>query len=129
MNYLIGDFLIRLKNAARVQRAEVKAPLTRLNLAVAKLLQTKGVLTKVEVQKGGSKMMKVALSFTGHQPVLRDVRLFSKPGRRYYSGTNRLPFPSGKGMVIISTSHGVMTAAKAKKLNIGGEIIAALLLR
>ena len=126
MNYLIGDFLIRLKNAVRAQRQEVEMPRSRLILAVARLLRAKKVLAKVKAGKG--KTVKVTLNFVNQRPVLRDVRLFSKPGRRYYSSANKLPFPAGKGMVIVSTSRGVMTAARAKKLNIGGEIIAALIL-
>ncbi len=128
MEYLVGDFLIRLKNAARAGRREVVVPRSGLNLAVAKLLAQRGVLAKVVAPKSNYKTFQVDLNFVNQRPVLRDVQLFSKPGRRYYSGANELPFPTGKGMVIVSTSQGVMTAAEAKKLKIGGEVIAAVLL-
>ncbi len=132
MNYLVGDFLIRLKNAALARRQRVTIPSSNYLNALVQILQQKGVLAAVKKVKNGKiTSLEVRLRYHDYQagqPVLAGVRLFSKPGRRYYAGVNQLPFPRGKGWVLVSTPKGLMTAHEARQKKLGGEVIAEILL-
>ncbi len=131
MDYLAGDFLIRLKNASLAHQRRVSILRSTLNLAIARLLQKQGVLSSVRLPKNKTKFFTVEMRYypgSADKPVLANVKLFSKPGRRYYSGARKLPFSRGKGFVIISTPKGIMVASQARHANVGGEVIAMVLI-
>ena len=131
MDYLTGDFLIRLKNASLAHQRKVLVPKSALNLAIARLLQKQGVLSAVRLPKGKAKDFTVEMSYyrgSADKPALADIKLFSKPGRRYYSGAQKIPFPRGKGFVIVSTPKGIMLSSQARRANMGGEVIAMVLM-
>ena len=123
----IGDFIIRLQNAARSGKPTVALPHSSHVLAIAKKLKELGFLTSVEVQaKGDSEVKKdlvVALAYDerGHAK-LRGVKRISKPGRRLYvpsSEAHRVK--GGTGVRLISSSVGILSDAEARKVNAGGE--------
>ena len=123
----IGDFIIRLQNAARVGKASVSMPYSSHVLAIAKKLKELGFIASIEVKAIGEsdakKEIVAALTYTEKgQPKLRGVKRISKPGRRLY-----VPFTAahtvkgGTGVRIISSSTGIVSDAEARKAHVGGE--------
>jgi len=123
LNYPVGDFLIRLKNAAMAERSVVSANKSKLNKAVAEALKKEGFLDEVKEEKDG---LTVKLSFRKKEPVLLDVKLVSKPGLRIYMNVEELVAKKGPSVVILSTPLGVLSAKDAIKKKVGGEVIAEI---
>ena len=121
----ISDFLTRLRNAQLAGHASVKAPSSKVKLAIAKILEQEGYLSDVNVAQDGPKAtLKVGLKYNEPQPAITHVKRISTPGRRVYKGADELPrVLSDMGIAIISTSSGIMTNKEARKRRLGGEII------
>ena len=123
----VGDFIIRLQNAAMIGKSLVTLPYSEHILAIAKKLKELGFLTHVEVKaKGDSEVKKdivVTLSYNERgEPKLRGVNRISKPGRRLYApSTEAHRVKGGTGARIMSSSLGILTDAEARKSNVGGE--------
>lgn len=124
MNYPIGDFLIRLKNASLAGRKSVVTDSSKLVKAVAQVLEKEGYLTDI-VEKEGK--LSVKLAFRKKSPILVDVVLISKPGLRVYMGKEDLDSIKGPSIFILSTSQGVLSGRQAVKKGLGGEVIAKIL--
>ncbi len=124
VNYPVGDFLIRVKNAAMAKNREVEVKSTKLIKEVAKVLKNLGYLEKVEEGNG---QIKVRLAFRQREPVLINLRLVSKPGLRVYMGADELESIKKPTFFIISTSQGVLSNKEALKKRVGGEVIAEVL--
>jgi len=126
MNDTISDMLTRVRNALMVKKSEVVLPYSNFKMSLAKLLETEGWLTKVEVKDSeGFKDMVISLKYdaTG-APVISGLRRVSKPGQRIYSTKKTIPrVMGGIGTTIVSTSKGLMTDKDARKENIGGEVV------
>lgn len=121
LNYPIGDFLIRVKNAGIAGGKEVSFPANNLVVAVAKLLKSEGYFQDVTVLKG---QLTANLKIKSKKPLLMDVKLVSKPGLRIYSNVDELKKKKGASIYIVSTPKGVMTDKSAVKAGVGGEVIA-----
>lgn len=117
MTYLIGDFLIQIKNAAMAKNKEVLISSNKKVISVAKALKTMGFLDKVE--KGV-----VTLSFKDKTPLMTDLKLISKPGRRIYISIRDLEKRRKPSVLLISTPNGVISSKEALKIHMGGEVIA-----
>jgi small subunit ribosomal protein S8 len=124
INYPIGDFLIRLKNAATGGLKVVGVGKTRFIVAVAKALKKVGYLDDIEEKEG---QIFVRLTYRKKEPILLDVKLVSKPGLRVYMGVEELEKQKGPSVLIISTPLGIMSATEAIKKRVGGEVIAKVL--
>jgi len=128
-NYPLGNFLVQIKNAHLASKKEVVTPWSKVKGAVAKLLVENGFLARVEVKKEKNKsypFLKVKLINRKKLPFW-ELKLYSKPGRRYYASVEDIPYSTtDKGMIIISTSKGLMKGSQARKSNLGGEIVAAI---
>lgn len=124
-NYQIGDFLIRLKNASMAGLKDVVFPKTNLVLAVAKTLKNEGFLDSVEVDKEGNLTAK--LSIFSKKPVLKNVKIVSKPGLRIYVNVDEIEKMKTPETLIISTPKGIMSGVEAKKKRLGGELIAKVI--
>lgn len=124
MNYPVGDYLVRLKNAGMAGHKKVSTPLTKLVKAVAETLKKEGYLNSLSVEDG---TLVTELAYRKKEPVLTSVKLISKPGLRIYLNVDELAAKRGPALVILSTSNGVLTAKEAIKKRIGGEIIAEVL--
>jgi small subunit ribosomal protein S8 len=114
-----------LVNASRVRKERVSVPYSRFNETLAHFLQRKGYLAKVD-ERGSDKNLKllVTLAYTEQGPALQGVRRLSKPGQRWYVHKKDIPFSAGRrGMVIVSTPHGLLDNTEAQKKNTGGELI------
>lgn len=121
----ISDFLTRVRNAQAARHAALKVPSSRIKLAIAKILEREGYIGAVsEVSEGPKKTMTVALKYDGKQPLIRDIKRVSTPGRRVYRKSNELPrVLSDIGIAVVSTSAGLMTNKEARKRKLGGEVL------
>jgi len=121
VNYPVGDFLIRIKNAVLARRHEVGSSDSKLVTAVAHALKAEGLLE--EVKKSEGKII-VRLTYRKKEPVILNLRLVSKPGLRIYTSVDELEKIKGPSIFIVSTSKGVMSSRRALRERLGGEIIA-----
>lgn len=118
----IADMLTRIRNAQAVNKDEVSMPHSSVKESVAKILKNNGYISDIDVKKDGfRKEMTIVLSENG---TISDIKRISKPGRRVYAKVKDIPtIKQGRGIVIMSTSKGVMAGTDAKKQQLGGEII------
>lgn len=122
MNDPIADTLIRIKNGYIVGKPEVLVRSSKLIEALCKLLETEGYITSCEKK---DLQMVVKLKYQGRTPALTNVKRISKPGLRVYKGAKYLPYVlNGVGIAVISTPKGIMTDKQARKLGLGGEVMA-----
>lgn len=119
----IGDFIIQIKNAGAVGKAEVSIPFSSFKMAVAEKLKQAGYIANVE--KRGKKVKKtlaITLKYAEGKHVVSDVKRVSKPGRRMYVSVSEVhPVRYGKGSLILSTPKGVLTDKEAREQKVGGE--------
>lgn len=122
----VADFLTRLKNACRAGLEEFTAPHSRIKVDIARVLEKEGYIWNYEVVTTGQfPEIKVKVRYNDGRPVLTDLKRVSRPGRRSYAGAGEIPrVLNGLGIAILSTSRGVMSGARAKRENIGGEVLA-----
>ena len=127
----ISDFFIRVKNAYLVKKDRVVIPFSKMKYEMAKILEQNGFVSAVRKkkkvkQKGYEQLfLDLKLKYDNGIASFSDVRLISKPGRRIYlKSTEIKPVRDGYGILIISTSKGIITGEEAKKLGIGGQAIA-----
>jgi len=126
VNDPIADMLARLRNAAEIKHPQVLMPASKLRVAVARILKDEGYIEKLEVTKDKPQpFLRVWLRYdTQKKPILSGVRRISKPGRRVYAGKTDIPWVRhGLGVAIVSTTRGVMTGTRAKRMGLGGEIL------
>lgn len=121
----ISDMLTRIRNAIQVRKHSVKMPHSNVKEAVARLLKDSGFIDQVEVEDATvGKTLIVIINGENQNARITEIARISKPGRRYYVRSGEIPtVKRGRGIVIISTSKGMMTGEEAKKQGIGGEII------
>ncbi len=120
---VIGDFIIRLKNAGAVGKKNVSVPYSKLRHAVADKLVAAGYIeSAVAKGKAAQKTLEVTLKFEDGESAIHGVKRVSKPGRRLYvkvESIHKVKF--GKGNLILSTPAGILTNDEAKAKNVGGE--------
>lgn len=124
VNDSLSDMLIRIKNGYLARAVEVSMPTSKLRVAVADVLVKEKYIkeAKVDAEQG---LLVVTLQYDHKAPAITDVRRVSKPGRRIYTSIKSLPrVLGGLGIHILSTPKGVMSQKSAKKLNVGGEVLA-----
>lgn len=120
----VADTLIRIKNGYQVGRVTIVVKFSKLILKLAKLLEKEGYLSGVE-QKGQEII--VTLKYSSRIPALTDIKRVSKPSLRIYKGVKELPSVlNGLGIAVISTPKGLMTDKEARKLKVGGEVLALI---
>jgi|ERR1035437_1675092 small subunit ribosomal protein S8 len=121
----IADMLARIRNAIAARKNEVSMPHSNVKESVAKLLKENYFISGVKVEKAPvGKTMVITINAPDENARITEITRLSKPGRRFYVGAQEIPkVKSGRGVVLISTSKGVMTGVKAKKLGVGGELI------
>jgi small subunit ribosomal protein S8 len=122
----IADMLTRIRNASRARHEEVSIPASRTKLAIARILKDEGFIEDFsEAQAGPRTDIRIRLKYVGRVPVVSGLKRISKPGLRVYAAKTEIPrVLGGLGVVIISTSQGIMTGAQARKGQLGGEILA-----
>ena len=122
----IADMLTRIRNANIVSHPTVSMPSSKLKVELAKLLKEEGYITDYEVKENGCfKILDIVLKYDeAGNPVIANLKRVSKPGLRNYSKAKNLPqVMDGMGIAIVSTSKGLLTDRKARKENVGGEVL------
>jgi len=121
----IADLLTRIRNAVMVGKNEITVPSSKLKVTVAKQLKKAGYVTAVKVEAGKPRdILVVTINNPGENSTINEIKRLSKPGRRVYVSANDIPkVKSGRGIVLISTSKGVITGSEAKKQRLGGELL------
>ena len=123
----IGNYLTSIRNAILAHHKVVSVPSSNIKKAITKVLMDQGYILNYKFNKEGSKeMIQIALKYNSITSVsaIKGIDRISTPGLRKYSSANQLPrVLNGLGVAVISTSQGIMTDKKARKLNIGGEVI------
>lgn len=121
----IADMLTRLRNAIAVHKNEVSMPHSKIKQTVAEVLAKSNFVDSVEmVEDGKFKRLKIIINQPDKNPTITEIKRLSTPGRRMYAGSNDIPnVKNGRGMVVISTSKGIMTGSEARSAGLGGELI------
>ncbi len=122
----IADMLTRIRNANIVSHEQVEMPSSKLKVELAKVLKEEGYITDyTEKEVGKFKVLSIVLKYDqANKPVISNLKRISKTGLRVYSKAKDLPQVfGGLGIAIISTSKGLMTDRRARKENLGGEVI------
>jgi small subunit ribosomal protein S8 len=123
VNDTISDLLTKIRNANNVKHYLVQVPSTKITKSIAKILKDEGFIETYQLFK---KTILIILKYTGKnkQPVISELKRISKPGLRVYSHTKNIPLvPRNLGILILSTSEGLMTSTNAQMKKIGGEIL------
>ena len=125
VNDPIGDMLTRIRNAVMARHPNVKIPVSKIKVEIAKILHAEGYIRGYQLVAKGREMRLRLKYDDNNEPVIQGIKRVSKPGRRVYVGRKELPrVLSGLGIAILSTDQGVMTAREARRRGIGGEVLA-----
>jgi small subunit ribosomal protein S8 len=121
----IADMLTRIRNAINVRKNVVSLPHSNVKESVAKLLQSSNFIDAVKVEgEGTTKALVITINAEHTNARITEIERLSKPGRRYYVRSQEIPtVKRGRGVVIVSTSKGMMTGDAAKQAGVGGELI------
>lgn len=123
----IADMLTRIRNAGTAKHETVDVPASKMKISIAQILLDEGYIKGFQIIDDGTQgIIRITLKYLpGKQKVIQGLRRVSKPGLRIYAGADELPrVLNGLGIAIISTSKGVMTDKQARKLHVGGEVLA-----
>jgi small subunit ribosomal protein S8 len=126
MNDPLGDMLTRIRNAQLRGKSTVATPASKLRAWVLDVLQGEGYIRGYEKKTtdNGQGELVISLKYFEGEPVIREIKRVSKPGRRVYMGVKAIPsVRNGLGLSIVSTPKGVMTDASARAANVGGEVL------
>ncbi|MBP3275394.1 30S ribosomal protein S8 [Kandleria sp.] len=126
VNDPIADMLTRIRNANQQRHEEVSIPTSKLKVELAKILTNEGFVAGYRVEGEGVKSnIIITLKYKGNERVITGLKRVSKPGLRQYAKSNEIPkVLNGLGIVILSTSQGLLTDKEARAKNIGGEVLA-----
>ena len=123
----IADMLTRIRNGQSASKAEVLMPASNMKQSIAKVLKDEGYITDYSVSEGVKAEMSVSLKYFDGKPVIESIQRMSRPGLRVYKNKDELPkILNGLGVVIISTSKGMMTDRAARAAGFGGELICSV---
>ncbi len=121
----VADLLTRIRNANMRNKDSLELLSSRLKLNIVKVLKDEGFITNWEVdEKGKFPQLRIWLKYVDDLPVIREIKRISKPGLRLYSkGKDCKPVLNGQGILILSTSKGIMSDRQCRNDNIGGEVL------
>ncbi len=124
----IADMLTRIRNANTAKHDTVDVPASKMKVSIAEILLKEGYIKSFElVDNGNFKDIRITLKYgkDKNEKIISGIKRISKPGLRVYAGKDELPkVLGGLGIAIISTNQGVVTDKEARKLNVGGEVLA-----
>ncbi|MBE6137677.1 MAG: 30S ribosomal protein S8 [Erysipelotrichaceae bacterium] len=122
----IADMLVRIKNANAMRHETVSVPTSKTKSAILAVLKSEGFITDYTATNDVKSVTTITLKYTeNNQRVIKGLKRISKPSLHVYTKSEELPkVLNGLGVAIISTSQGIMTDKQARKLNIGGEVLA-----
>ncbi|GAB4408151.1 MAG: 30S ribosomal protein S8 [Bryobacter sp.] len=125
----IADMLTRVRNALKARHAKVDVPASKLKLEIARIMKEEGYILNFKLaEEGTKKTIKIYLKYTpGNESVISRLERISRPGCRIYVGSKDVPrVLGGLGINILTTPKGVMTGAKARRENVGGELLCTI---
>ena len=126
----LGDMLTRIRNAQMRSKSKVSTPASKLRCRVLDVLAEEGYIrgyAEVDYEGGRRSEIEIELKYFDGEPVIKQIQRISKPGRRVYSSVRNLPtVANGLGVAILSTPKGVMSDAKARAENVGGEVLCSV---
>lgn len=126
MNHAVSELISCIKNGQMARKSNVVFSLSKLKKDVLGLLKKEGYIKdfKVVKEKDDFEKLNVELSYYEGKPVIKDIKVLSKPGRRMYCKVDDIPrIYNGLGMIILSTPKGIIFDYEAKQLNVGGELL------
>ena len=128
MNDPIADMLTRIRNANTAKHDTVDVPSSKMKLAIANILLDEGYIEKYDlIEDGAFKTIHITLKYgkDKNEKIITGLKRISKPGLRVYAGKDDMPkVLGGMGVAIVSTNQGVITDKQARKLHVGGEVLA-----
>ena len=122
----LGDMLTRIRNAQMRRKQFVLTPNSKLRVWVLDVLKSEGYIRSYEIEKSvsGTDIIKVSLKYFDGEPVIKELKRVSTPGRRVYLGADNIPkVRQGLGVAIVSTSKGIMSDSQARQSRVGGEVL------
>ena len=120
----ISDMLTQIRNGQMVNKEVVTTPASKTKIAILNVLEEEGYILGYNLVEGDKPLIDINLKYFNQKPVIQKIRRISRPGLRIYKGKDELPkVLGGLGIAIISTSGGVMSDKKARKLSQGGEVL------
>ncbi len=124
----IADMLTSLLNAQRVGKKRAAVPYSEFKKSLLQFLQDKGMIGSFRLQDSPRPKLVVSLKYNEEEePAIKGVKRYSKPGSRYYVGSEEIPYSyQGIGMIVVSTSAGLKSEKEARKEKLGGELICAI---
>lgn len=128
VNDPIADMLTRIRNGINARHVKVPMPHSKLKVLIAAVLKEEGFIEDFEEQPGDKPVLQIQLKYDGNrEPVVTGIKRVSRPGLRQYVKADQIPtIRNGLGMCIMSTSRGVMTDREARRLGVGGELMATV---
>ena len=124
----IADMLTRIRNANTAKHDTVDVPSSKMKLAIANILVDEGYIAKYDiVEEGGFPVIRITLKYGAdkNEKIITGIKRISKPGLRVYANKNEIPkVLGGLGTAILSTNRGIITDKEARKLQVGGEVLA-----
>jgi len=123
----VADYLTRIRNAMKARHKHVDVPASRLKRAMTQILLDKGYIRNyLNVDDGKQGLLRIYLKYDRNgNSVIQELRRVSRPGLRHYVDADSLPrVKNGLGVAIVSTSRGVMTDKEARRIHVGGEVLA-----
>lgn len=123
---VIADMLTRIRNANNAKHETVDIPASNMKKSIAQILVDEGYIQGFQVIEDGKQgVIRITLRYVGKEKVIKGLKRVSKPGLRIYASCDEMPkVLNGLGIAIVSTSKGIMTDKKARKENVGGEVLA-----
>jgi small subunit ribosomal protein S8 len=125
----VSDTLTRIRNGLGARKTKVEIPASKLKIEIVRILKEEGYIATYRVAEDDAKVtIKAYLKYdSDSRPVISKIERVSRPGRRVFVGSNRIPrVIGGLGINILTTSHGVMTGAQAREKGVGGEILCSV---
>ena len=121
----IADMLTRIRNAIKANKDVVEVPSSNVKIAIAKILKSEGFIEGYDhIEDGKQGMLRLVLKYVEGESVIHGLKRVSKPGRRVFKSKDDLPVVmGGLGIVVVSTSKGVLTGEECMKKGVGGEVI------
>lgn len=125
----IADMLTRARNAQKAKKATFACAYSKMKASILDVMKEEGYIKGYTVKdiRKGIKEIVVELKYFAQEPVIKQIKRISKPGRRVYSDVSSIPrYYSGLGVTILSTPKGIMSDAAAREAHVGGEIICSI---